>query len=80
MQLSQYNCLYRICLSCLLATILIPARSQTIRGKVYDKITGESLVGATVHLEPTKYYTLVNLDGSYAFAISSPAPIRSALR
>jgi outer membrane receptor protein involved in Fe transport len=39
----------------------------SIKGRVYDKQTGEPLSGATVHLEDTKYYTVVNLDGSYTF-------------
>jgi hypothetical protein len=39
----------------------------SIKGRVYDKQTGEPLSGATVHLEDTKFYTMVNLDGSYSF-------------
>lgn len=39
----------------------------SIKGRVYDKQTGEPLSGATVHLEDTKYNTVVNLDGSFVF-------------
>jgi outer membrane receptor protein involved in Fe transport len=39
--------------------------SQTLKGKVFDSQSGEPMAGATVHLEGTKYATIVNLDGSY---------------
>lgn len=40
-----------------------------IKGKVFDAITGEPLIGATVTLEKgeQKFTTSVNLDGSFAF-------------
>jgi len=38
----------------------------TIKGKVTDAVTGESLTGALVKLEHTKYSTFVKLDGSFA--------------
>ncbi len=37
----------------------------SIKGKVIDAITGESLTGALVKLEHTKYSTFVKLDGSF---------------
>ena len=43
------------------------SKAQTIKGKVTDLNTGESLVGAIVKLDGTKYNTLVKLDGSYSF-------------
>jgi TonB-dependent receptor len=46
--------------------------SQTIKGSAFDAKTGEPLVGATVHLENTKYSTAVNLDGSYVFRNVKP--------
>jgi len=61
------NCLIRSALIFLLTGIVTTAFSQTIRGKVFDVKTGEPLVGATVHLEGTKFSTMVNLDGSYIF-------------
>jgi outer membrane receptor protein involved in Fe transport len=67
MQLRSRYGLYRILLFALSVFLLSPAYSQTIRGSVFDKSSGEPLAGASVHLEHTKYYTLVNLDGSYVF-------------
>ncbi|HTB52400.1 MAG TPA: TonB-dependent receptor [Ferruginibacter sp.] len=46
--------------------------SQTIKGSAFDAKTGEPLVGATVHLEDTKYSVTVNLDGSYVFKNVKP--------
>jgi outer membrane receptor protein involved in Fe transport len=67
MQLRSRYGLYRILLFSLFIILFSPAFSQTIRGSVFDSQSGEPLVGASVHLEHTKYYTLVNLDGSYVF-------------
>jgi outer membrane receptor protein involved in Fe transport len=67
MQLRSRYGLYRILLFALFIFLLSPAYSQTVRGSVFDSRSGEPLVGASVHLEHTKYYTLVNLDGSYVF-------------
>jgi len=39
----------------------------TIKGKVTDAKTAEPLAGATVSLEDSRYKTIVNLDGSFAF-------------
>jgi outer membrane receptor protein involved in Fe transport len=41
--------------------------AQVIKGKVIDANTGEPLVGASVKLDGTKYYTLVKLDGTFSF-------------
>jgi TonB-dependent receptor len=46
--------------------------SQTIKGNAFDAKTGEPLVGATVHIEDTKYTTAVELDGSYTFKNVKP--------
>jgi len=46
--------------------------SQTIKGNAFDIKTGEPLVGATVHIEDTKYTTAVELDGSYTFKNVKP--------
>lgn len=45
------------------------SRAQTIRGNVTDAKTGETLIGATVHIEKEnfKQNTTVKLDGSYVF-------------
>lgn len=48
------------------------AFSQTIKGKAFDAKTGDPLIGAAVHLEGTKYTTVVNLDGSYVFKNVKP--------
>ncbi|MHA4811179.1 carboxypeptidase-like regulatory domain-containing protein, partial [Flavitalea flava] len=39
----------------------------TIKGKITDAQTGEAMPGTTVHLEHTRYTTIVNLDGSFIF-------------
>ncbi|HTC00563.1 MAG TPA: TonB-dependent receptor [Ferruginibacter sp.] len=46
--------------------------SQTVKGNAFDAKTGEPLVGATVHIEDTKYTTAVDLDGSYTFKNVKP--------
>jgi len=46
--------------------------SQTVKGNAFDAKTGEPLVGATVHIEDTKYTTAVELDGSYTFKNVKP--------
>ena len=46
--------------------------SQTVKGNAFDAKTGEPLVGATVHIEDTKYTTSVELDGSYTFKNVKP--------
>src|SRR5258708_6094120 len=66
------NCFIRSALSVLLICLATTAFSQTIKGKVFDVRTGEPLVGATVHLEETKYSTMVNLDGTYIFKNVKP--------
>lgn len=43
------------------------SNAQTIKGRVSDNNTGESLVGANVKLVGTSYSALVKLDGSYSF-------------
>jgi outer membrane receptor protein involved in Fe transport len=53
--------IFIFCLCCAVSN------AQTIKGKITDQYTGESLVGALVKLEGTKYNTLVKLDGSYSF-------------
>jgi outer membrane receptor protein involved in Fe transport len=50
-----------------MSTSLACFAQGSIKGRVYDKQTGEPLSGATVHLEDTKFFTMVNLDGSYSF-------------
>ncbi|HWK07734.1 MAG TPA: TonB-dependent receptor [Puia sp.] len=66
------NCFIRSALSVLLICLATMAFSQTIKGKVFDARTGEPLVGATVHLEETRYSTMVNLDGTYIFKNVKP--------
>ncbi|MHA4811624.1 TonB-dependent receptor [Flavitalea flava] len=41
------------------------AVAGTIKGKISDARNRDPLVGATVYLEHTKFYTIVSLDGSY---------------
>ncbi len=41
--------------------------AATIKGYVYDKLSGEQLVGAVVSLEGTKYGTVTELDGKFIF-------------
>ena len=63
---------------CLIFTILIGltgiVNAQTVKGKVYDAVSGEPLTGASVQIEQGsfKQYTSVNLDGSYTFRNLEP--------
>ncbi|WP_316744537.1 TonB-dependent receptor [Pedobacter antarcticus] len=43
------------------------AKASNIKGYVYDKKTGEALVGASVKLENTDRVTMTGLDGSFEF-------------
>lgn len=43
------------------------AKASNIKGHVYDKKTGEALVGASVRLENTDKVTMTGLDGSFEF-------------
>jgi TonB-dependent receptor len=54
------------------------ASAAKIKGHVYDKQTGEALVGATVVLEKTNKATTTGLDGSFEIkdAPNGPATIR----
>lgn len=37
-----------------------------VRGTVYDKSTGDPMIGATVYLEGTDYASITNIDGDYS--------------
>jgi outer membrane receptor protein involved in Fe transport len=50
-----------------IAVFNLISNAQSITGHVQDANTGESLVGASVKLEGTKYVTLVKLNGSFSF-------------
>ncbi len=65
MFLRSHAFLYKTSFTLLLSFLLTSLRSQSIRGKVYDSQTGEPVPGATVHIEKTSRYAIVNLDGSY---------------
>ena len=56
-------------LSFLLTGFYFSSFAQTIKGNVSDAKTGETLIGATVHIEngSTNFNTSVKLDGSYLF-------------
>ncbi len=60
-----FKCAAFICLVCVNTMAL---KAQTIKGTVLDGSSGEPLVGATVNLAGTKYFTLVKLDGSFVFS------------
>lgn len=51
----------------------IISNAQTIKGKVTDVNTGESLIGAAVRLEGTKYVAYVKLDGTFSFVKVAPS-------
>eukprot|EP01133_Synstelium_polycarpum_P014621 gene14621-17294_t len=44
---------------------LTAAHATTIKGRVYDRKTGETLIGATVQLDKTGLVTSTGLDGSF---------------
>lgn len=41
--------------------------ATTIQGKIFDKTTGEPLVGALVHIEGTSYNVYTDFDGNFSF-------------
>ena len=49
----------------------IAAQAQTIKGNVTDAKTGQTLIGATVHIHKGSYqqYASVKLDGQYIFKV-----------
>lgn len=63
--------LFKSCLFLLLFTLCcgLSAFAQNIHGNVSDAKTGETLIGATVHIEKENYQanTTVKLDGTYLF-------------
>ncbi|GAB4278947.1 MAG: TonB-dependent receptor [Marinilabiliales bacterium] len=48
----------------------IYSQNATVRGKVYDKKTGEELIGATIFIEGTKTGTITDFDGNYNLEIA----------
>ena len=53
----------------LFTSLCFSATAQTLKGNVSDAKTGETLIGAIVHIEHnnTAFNTSVKLDGSYVF-------------
>lgn len=47
-------------------------QAQTIKGTILDQRTGESLVGANVHIIGTAQKTMVKLDGTFSFKNLQP--------
>jgi TonB dependent receptor-like, beta-barrel/TonB-dependent Receptor Plug Domain/CarboxypepD_reg-like domain len=62
----------RAVLILMLTSVTTIGYSQTIKGFVYDKQTGEPLEAATVHLTGTSYTSYVELDGSYVLKNVKP--------
>ena len=58
---------------CLFLSITV-AKASNIKGHVYDKKTGEALVGASVRLENTDKTTMTGLDGSFEFKKVNAGP------
>ncbi|MFC4233206.1 TonB-dependent receptor domain-containing protein [Parasediminibacterium paludis] len=56
----------------LIVGILSASFAQTIKGKVFDRNTGEALAGANIVLKNTKYAAIVNIDGSYTIKAVTP--------
>src|SRR5665213_3388781 len=56
-------------LSALFGLFTLSAAAQIIKGNITDAKTGETLIGATVHIEKgdAKFNTSVKLDGTYIF-------------
>jgi len=46
-------------------TLISIAQKATIRGKIIDKETGETLIGATIVIEGTTKGTVTDFDGNY---------------
>jgi TonB-dependent receptor len=65
--LLNYKKLYLFILLLVCSTTLL--RAQTIKGNITDAKSGETLIGATVHVENGTYQqnTTVKLDGTYVF-------------
>ena len=55
------------------------SHAQTIKGNVTDAKSGETLIGATVHIEKDnfKLNTTVKLDGTYLFKNIPPGMFRN---
>jgi iron complex outermembrane receptor protein len=63
-------------LGMLLGTQTLPSQSILLKGAVEDSATRESIVGATVRIEPGKNGTYTSSKGT--FRISCPSPARSS--
>jgi TonB-dependent receptor len=69
MALTPTKRLLLFCLTFVLVLTVSAAFSQSVKGKVTDAKTGETLIGATISLDNanTKLSTSVKLDGTYLF-------------
>ncbi len=47
----------------------------TLRGEVFDEISGEPLIGANVVIQGTQSGTITDFDGQYSFKSNLPLPI-----
>lgn len=65
-----------VCCSLILAGFVAFGQNGTIRGKVIDGETGESLIGATIVLSGTTNGTISDFDGNYTLA-NIPAGMQS---
>lgn len=52
------------------------ATSATIKGHIYDGLTGELVRGSTIHLESTDKYATSGLDGSFTIENVVPGPYK----
>jgi len=52
-------------------TSMALAQKGTLRGKVIDEETGETLIGATIRVKNTTTGTISDLDGNYSIKLSS---------
>ncbi|HXR79617.1 MAG TPA: TonB-dependent receptor, partial [Saprospiraceae bacterium] len=53
----------------LFASVLIAQKNCVITGKILDKATGETMIGATVHVDSTDIGVITDIEGIYSLSL-----------
>ena len=67
MEYNKYR--YLLCLAWILSVMPMFAQNMGVKGYVYDKITGEPLIGATVLQKGTQNGVVTDVDGNFVLAL-----------
>ena len=67
MEYNKYR--YLLCLAWILSVMPMFAQNMSVKGYVYDKITGEPLIGATVLQKGTQNGVVTDVDGNFVLAL-----------